>query len=175
MGCHSIRVNSFGKGAKEEVGKAAIDGLSRLATFAKDFEINIIVENHGGWSSDGKWLSNVMQQVNLPNCGTLPDFGNFCIEREGGRQWDGKCINEYDKYQGVQELMPHAKAVSAKSFNFDDAGNCVEIDFYKMLKIVKEANYKGYIGIEYEGTSLDAYTGIRATKALMEKAGRSLG
>ena len=121
-------MNSFGKGNAEEVKQAAIDGLGSLATYAKPMGINVIVENHGGYSSDGKWLSDVMSQINMSNCGTLPDFGNFCIKREGDNPWEGKCINEYDKYQGVKDLMPFAKAVSAKSFDFDADGNETTID-----------------------------------------------
>ena len=113
LGCHSIRVNAAGKGSSEEVQKAAIDGLTKLSTFAKDFDINIIVENHGGFSSNGKWLNKAISSVGMDNCGTLPDFGNFCIK-------NGKsgCEEEYDRYQGMKELMPFAKGVSAKSHDF---------------------------------------------------------
>jgi len=175
LGCHSIRVNSFGTGSAEDVMKASIDGLGKLSEFASKQDINVIVENHGGYSSDGKWLSKVMSTINKPNCGTLPDFGNFCVERDSGKQWDGKCIKEYDRYQGVQDLMPFAKAVSAKTFEFDDKGNETTIDYMKMLKIVKAANYRGYIGIEYEGTKLSEHEGILASKALLEKIGSQLG
>jgi len=169
LGCHSIRVNSFGKGSAEDVKLAAIDGLGSLATYAQPMGINVIVENHGGYSSDGKWLSDVMSQINLSNCGTLPDFGNFCIQREGDNPWEGKCINEYDKYQGVKDLMPFAKAVSAKAFDFDADGNETTIDFKRMMKIVTDAGYNGYVGVEFEGENMDAEKGIIATKALLEK------
>lgn len=165
LGCHSIRVNAYGKGSKEDVAKAAVEGLGGLATFAKDFDINVIVENHGGYSSDGKWLSGVMAEIDMPNCGTLPDFGNFCISKNK----DGSCKEEYDKYQGVKELMPYAKAVSAKSFEFDDDGYDTEIDYNKMMKIVLDSGYKGYVGIEYEGARMKAEEGIIATKELIEK------
>ncbi len=166
LGCHSIRVNARGDGTAEEVATAAIDGLGRLSEFAKDFEIKVIVENHGGISSDGKWLSNVISSVGMTNCGTLPDFGNFCIEsgEEG-------CINEYDRYLGVTELMPFAKGVSAKSHDFDENGNEIHTDYARMLKIVKEAGYRGHIGIEYEGAEDSEKAGIMKTKALLEKLG----
>jgi sugar phosphate isomerase/epimerase len=169
LGCHSIRVNAYATSKDPEEGKAAaVDGLSRLTEFAEPFGIGIIVENHGGFSSNGVWLSDVMKQVNKPGCGTLPDFGNFCIQRGP----DG-CAEEYDRYKGVKELMPFAKGVSAKSGEFDADGNCVETDYYKMLKIVKNAGYKGYIGIE-SGSPTDEEKAIRLTKALMEKVGASL-
>jgi sugar phosphate isomerase/epimerase len=171
LGCHSIRVNSFGEGSAEEVAKNAIDGLSLLSEFAAPYNINVIVENHGGYSSDGKWLSGVMNAVGLPNCGTLPDFGNFCIRREEGDMWDSPCVEMYDRYQGVAELMPFAKGVSAKSYDFDEQGNCVETDYGKILKIVKDSGYTGYIGIEYEGSKMSEQEGILATKALLERAG----
>jgi sugar phosphate isomerase/epimerase len=181
LGCHAIRVNAAREGNREEAAKRVIDSLSQLSNFAKDHSINVIVENHGGMSSDGKWLSNVMKTVNLPNCGTLPDFGNFCIKRGKPADntekafFEAKCAEEYDRYQGVQELMPFAKGVSAKSYDFDAGGNCVETDYHKMLKIVKDAGYTGYIGIEYEGQQLPEEEGIRKTKELLMKAGAELG
>ena len=166
LGCHSIRVNARGTGTAEEVAAAAIDGLGRLSEFAKDFDINVIVENHGGVSSDGIWLSNVISLVGIANCGTLPEFGNFCIETVE----DG-CIQQYDLYLCVKELMPFAKGVSAKSHDFDENGNETHTDYTKMLKIVKEAGYRGHIGIEYEGAEDPENVGIMKTKALLEKVG----
>ena len=174
LGCHSIRVNAFGRGTAEEVAAAAIDGLRSLSEFAKDYDINVIVENHGGYSSDGQWLANVIQSTGMANCGTLPDFGNFCIKRSDGSEWGGECLEEYDRYKGVTEMMPFAKGVSAKSYDFDAEGNCLETDYGKMLQIVKEAGYKEYIGIEYEGSKLSEIEGIKATKALLERVGLTI-
>jgi len=165
LGCHSIRVNAAGKGTPEEVKAAAIDGLGRLSEFGSKHNIQVIVENHGGISSNGKWLADLISQVNSPFCGTLPDFGNFCIKRNE----KDDCMEEYDRYQGIFELMPFARGVSAKSNAFDENGNETKTNFVKMLKIVKKAGYRGYIGIEYEGPN--EYEGIAATKKLLEKAG----
>lgn len=161
LGCHSIRVNAEtgGTGTFEEQQQRAADGLRRLATFAADFKINVIVENHGGLSSHGAWLAGVMRQVGLKNCGTLPDFGNFNI---GAGQ-------QYDRYLGVAEMMPFAKAVSAKSNDFDEAGNEIHTDYRRMMKIVLDAGYRGYVGIEYEGGKVDEPEGIRLTKQLLER------
>jgi sugar phosphate isomerase/epimerase len=161
LGCHSIRVNarSNPKLSYEEQMKLAADGLRRLTEFGAKHQINVIVENHGGLSSNGKWLAGVMKEVNLPRCGTLPDFGNFRINNN----------EEYDKYQGVAELMPYAKGVSAKSYDFDDKGNETTIDFRRMLKIVLDAGYHGHLGIEYEGNRLSEPEGIVATKKLLER------
>lgn len=166
LGCHSIRVNAAGTGTADEVKAAAVDGLGRLAAYGKENGINVIVENHGGYSSDGKWLADVISQVNSDFCGTLPDFGNFCLKGPHGH-----CEEEYDKYQGVQELMPFAKGVSAKTFSFDAQGMETTIDYVRMMKIVKEAGFKGYIGIEYEGEDPDEMAGIRATIDLLKKTG----
>ncbi len=169
LGAHSIRVNAAGEGTPEEVAANAVDGLSKLAEYGASKGINIIVENHGGISSDAKWLSGVMEKVGRDNVGVLPDFGNFCIEMgpEG-------CVNEYDRYQGMAELMPYAKGVSAKSHIFDENGNEMNSDFFRMMKIVKESGFKGYVGIEYEGPELSEDEGIKATKALLEKAFKEL-
>jgi sugar phosphate isomerase/epimerase len=169
LGCHSIRVNAYGEGAAEEVGKAATDGLRSLSEFAKDFNIGVIVENHGGYSSDGQWLSNVIAGTQMQNCGTLPDFGNFCLKRDGD-----KCTEMYDRYKGTEELMRYAKGASAKTYEFDAQGNCVETDYSRILQIVKNAGYTGHIGIEYEGDKLSEEDGIRATKALLEKVGAQI-
>ena len=169
LGCHSIRVNCFGEGSREEVAKAGIDGLHKLSEYGQTADINVIVENHGGMSSNGQWLSGVITAVGMSNCGTLPDFGNFCIRREKGDMWESKCVEYYDRYKGVGELMPFAKGVSAKTYDFDAQGNCVETDYAKMIPIVKQAGYTGHIGIEYEGSVLSEEDGIRATKKLLEK------
>ena len=138
----------------QEQQKLAVDGLSRLAEYAGQLELNVIVENHGGLSSDGAWLAGVMKQINRPNAGTLPDFGNF---------------HDYDRYKGVEELMPYAKGVSAKSHDFDINGDETKTDYRKMLKLVLDAGYHGYVGVEYEGKTIPEPEGIKATKALLEK------
>ena len=169
LGCHSIRVNAYATSKDPEEGKtAAVDGLSRLTDFATPYGVNIIVENHGGFSSNGIWLTDVIKQVNKPTCGTLPDFGNFCI-----KHGPGGCTEEYDKYKGVKEMMPFAKGVSAKSGSFDADGNEINIDYMKMLKIVKDAGYTGHIGIE-SGSKTNEDEAIKLTKALLEKVGAKL-
>ena len=174
MGCHAIRVNLNGTREHEEWTNASIDGLTKLSTYAKTKNINIIVENHGGPSSNGQWLAHVMEKVNMDNCGTLPDFGNFCVKRESGDYYDSKCVEEYDRYLGVEELMPYAKAVSAKSHDFDENGDEKHTDYVKMLQIVKNAGYTGYIGVEYEGSELGEEEGIIATRDLLIKAGKEV-
>jgi len=164
LGCHSIRVNAQSAGAPEEQRDRAADGLSRLCEFAEPFELNVIVENHGGLSSNGEWLAGVMKKVDRSNCGTLPDFGNFHL---GDGEW-------YDRYKGVRELMPFAKAVSAKSHEFNDEGEEMRTDFARMMKIVINAGYRGYVGIEYEGSKLSEKEGILATKRLLERVRAAL-
>jgi len=170
LGCHCIRVNTYGDGTPQSQKMAAVDSLGQLSKFAQDFGINIIVENHGGYSSNAQWLVDVMQQVDMDNCGTLPDFGNFCIEQAE----DGSCAEAYDRYQGVEEMMPFAKGVSAKSYAFDEQGEETSIDFGKMLKIVQDAGYTGHIGIEYEGDELSEFEGIKATKNVLMEVGSQL-
>ncbi|MBD0351205.1 MAG: TIM barrel protein [Flavisolibacter sp.] len=170
LGCKTIRVNAYGVGSREDVQQAAIDGLSKLGEYAAKENINVIVENHGGYSSDGQWLSTVMKKVGKKNVGTLPDLGNFCLRRE-----NNTCVEEYDRYRGVQEIVPFAKGISAKTYDFDAAGNCVETDYNRMLKIIKDSGFTGYIGIEYEGNKLGEEEGIKKTKALLEREARAIG
>jgi L-ribulose-5-phosphate 3-epimerase len=160
FGCHSIRVNAEtnGVGSFEEQQERAADGLRMLSEFGAKLGLNVIVENHGHLSSNGLWLAGVMKKVNLPNCGTLPDFGNFDLG-------DGK---QYDRYKGVAELMPFAKAVSAKSHDFDDKGNETHTDYRRMMKVVLDAGYRGHAGVEYEGDTISEPEGIRLTKKLLE-------
>lgn len=160
LGCHSIRVNAHSSGSREEQAKLAADGLRRLSEFAAPAGIGVIVENHGGLSSDGAWLSGVIKAVGLENCGTLPDFGNF---------------HDYDRYRGVKELMPYAKGVSAKSHEFDARGNEVRTDYKRMMKIVLDAGYHGWVGIEWEGSQPeDEREGVMLTKALLERVREEL-
>ncbi len=159
LGCHSIRVNARGTGSADELRRTAADGLRSLSEFASKQNMGVIVENHGGLSSNGAWLASVMEEVNMDNCGTLPDFGNFKISD----------TEEYDPYLGVKELMPYAKGVSAKSYDFDADGNETHTDFARMLKIVKRSGYHGHIGIEYEGDNFTEDEGIMLTKRLLER------
>ena len=159
LGCHSIRVNAQSQGSFEDQIEQAADGLRRLTEFGAEHQINVIVENHGGLSSNGSWLASVIKKVNHPRCGTLPDFGNFNL---GNGQ-------QYDRYKGVQEMMPYAKGVSAKSNDFDEQGNEVRTDYRRMLKIVLDAGYRGHVGIEYGGDRLSEPDGIRQTKKLLER------
>jgi len=160
LGCHSIRVNAASSGAYDEQQKFAADGLSRLCDYGADLGLNVIVENHGGFSSNADWLVGVMKLVDMPNCGTLPDFGNFDRGPEGYR---------VDIYESVEKLMPYAVSVSAKSYDFDENGDETLIDYYRMVNVVLNTGYKGYINVEYEGRRLSEEEGIIATRKLLEK------
>ena len=167
LGCHSIRVNAQSSGSYEEQQKLAADGLMRLTEFGDTKNINVIVENHGGLSSSGAWLAGVMQLVDMPRCGTLPDFGNFILD------WGTKEM--YDRYKGVEELMPYAKAVSAKSHDFNADGTELHTEYEKMIGVVLDSGYRGWIGIEYEGGNIGEFEGIIRTKDLLEKVRASKG
>jgi sugar phosphate isomerase/epimerase len=187
IGCPMIRVNVEGEGAPADVAKAAVDSLGKLIEYGSKQNIDVIVENHVGISCNAAWLAGVMKQVNSKHCGTLADFGNFCINRTkpGTNDIAGymktKCLEEYDRYKGIEELMPFAKGVHAKTHVFDASGNDTETDFYKMFKIIKNSGFNGWVSIEYEGglfkmytkdsKYLDDYAGVAATKKLVEKAG----
>jgi sugar phosphate isomerase/epimerase len=160
LGCTSIRVNAAGKGTDDEVANRVVDSMTKLCTFAAPMKMNVVIENHGGISSNGKWLSGIMKRVNMKNCGTLPDFGNFRVS----------ATENYDRFLGMTELMPFAKGASGKSYEFDAQGNEVNIDFFRIMQIIKDSGYKGWIDVEYEGTKLSEPEGIKATKALLERA-----
>ena len=163
IGCKTLRLNLNGSKRLDKWTSNSIKSLFSLSNYNKN--INIVVENHGGFSSNGKYLANVIKQVKLDNCGTLPDFGNFCLDG-----WPKSCLGKfYDKYLGVEELMPYAHAVSAKSYDFDEMGNETSIDFERMINIVKSSGFQGYIGIEFEGDKMSEEEGILATKKLLEK------
>ena len=175
LGCHSIRVNAFGEGTKEQMKTSMVDALKQLCTYALKNNINVLIENHGLYSSDGQWVAAVIREVNMPNCGTLPDFGNWCTAAKWGSTENGKnCKEVYDRYKGVSEMLPFARGVSAKSYAFNDQGEETIIDYSRMLKFVKESNFSGYVGVEYEGSPLSEHDGIIATKALLEKTWKEL-
>lgn len=172
LGCKTIRVNAHGEGSAEEVAKRCIESLRTLSEFGKQHNINVIVENHGGYSSNGTWLSGVMKEVGMKNCGTLPDFGNFCIKRDA-KNWE-TCLEDYDRYKGTAELLPYAKGVSAKAHDFNEAGDEIHTDYTRMLKMIKATGFKGIIGIEYEGSKLEEADGIRKTLELLKKVGAAV-
>jgi len=174
LGCRTVRVNAFGPGSREEVQKAAVDGLSRLAEYAEKAGLNVIVENHGSYTSDGGWLLETIKNVNRKSVGILPDFANFCVKRDTGELYRGNCVEEYDKYKAVQQWMPFSKGVSAKTIDFDTNGNCVETDYVRMMSIIKKSGFKGYMGIEYEGEKLGEYEGIKATQTLLKRVAEQL-
>ena len=170
LGCHSIRVNAFGAEDKETFRSAIVDGMSRLCAYASKEEINVIIENHGLHSSNAGFIVEIIEEVGMENFGTFPDFGNWCMSAMWGSIQGDQCVDSYNIYQGVREFMPYAKAVSAKSYEFDEEGNETTIDYYQVLKHVKEASYEGYIGIEYEGEQVSPSEGIRKTRELIRKA-----
>lgn len=167
LGCHSIRVNTFGTNDADVWKVAVVDGLKKLSEYAATKGINVLCENHGWLSSDTPKLMEAIHTVNMPNCGTLPDFGNWCIKRKEGERWS-ECLEEYpDKYQGIEMMLTAAKAVSAKSYDFDANGNETTLDYPRILQLVKNSGYTDFIGVEYEGTRLSEKEGIMATKNLL--------
>jgi sugar phosphate isomerase/epimerase len=160
LGCTGIRVNAESAGAPEEQRRLCAEGARAICELADPHGIDVLIENHGGLSSDGAWLAALVKEVSHPRCGTLPDFGNWTIG--GGAT--------YDRYQGVRELMPWAKAVSVKAHEFDAAGNELRTDYARMLRIVVEGGYNGeFLEIEYEGPTLGEKEGALAAKRLVEK------
>ncbi len=173
MSAHSVRANLFGELDPEKWHKLSVASLNELGAYGKEVGVNIVIENHGGWSSDAEKLVAVLKEVNMQTVGTLPDFGNFCVEREGGARWEAPCIKEYDTYKGVEELMEYAVGVSAKSYTFDEEGTETTLDYPRLIQIAhdhKTNRFKGYIGTEYEGPLEDPKEGILLTKALVAKS-----
>lgn len=174
LGCHSIRVNTFGTKDPELWLPSVVDGLKKLSAYASTKNINVLCENHGWLSSDVPILMEAIKQVDMDNCGTLPDFGNWCVKRENGEKW-GECIEEYpDKYEGIETMLTKAKAVSAKSYDFDEKGNETTLDYPRILKLVKDSGYTGYIGVEYEGDRLSEKEGIIATRDLLLESAKAI-
>ena len=175
MGCSAVRLNLYGEKDPELWKANSMESLSALSAYAAPKGINVLVENHGRISSNAAALMEVINGVDASNCGTLPDFGNFCIAEEGyGSVFDGSCAEVYDIYQGVSEMMPKAMALSAKSNDFDENGDETFIDYRRMLQIAKENGYDGFIGVEYEGSRLSEIEGIKATRDLLIKASAAL-
>ena len=161
LGCFAIRVNARSEGTREEQMERSADGIGTLADRAQEMGLAVIVENHGGISSDGSWMAQLMKRIARSNAGTLPDFGNFRLSQ----------TEQYDRYKGIAEMMPWARDVSAKSYGFDAAGNETTIDYARVFAILDAARYSGFVGIEFEGKTMSEPDGIRATKRLIERFG----
>ena len=174
LGCHSIRVNTFGTMDPDMWVENVKDGLTKLSKYAATKNINVLVENHGWWSSDPVKVMQAINEINMPNCGTLPDFGNWCYKRSEN-YFGGECLEEFpDKYEGIRLMMPAAKAVSAKSYAFDENGYETTIDFVRMLQIIKDSGYKGYVSVELDIDTNNEKEGILATKELLINASKQL-
>ena len=170
LGCHSVRVNAFGDGTPDELESALVDGLGKLTEYAAKENINVLIENHGLHTSNAYFITGIIKMVNNPFLGTLPDFGNWCLNAEwGSTQTVKNCSNIYPPEEGIQEFLPYAKGVSAKSYAFNSEGYDTVIDYPKLLKLVKDSAFDGHIGIEFEGENMSEPEGIRATKTLIEK------
>ena len=177
LGAHSVRANLFGELDPAKWHTLSVAALKELGAYGEKIGVNIIIENHGGWSSDAAKLVAVMKEVNMPTVGVLPDFGNFCVKRRDGDRWGSPCVEEYDVYKGTQELMQYAVGASAKSYNFDANGNETKLDYQRLIEIVntyKTKRFKGYIGTEYEGDLPDPKDGVLLTKKLVEKSIQNL-
>lgn len=168
LGCHSVRVNAFGKGSREELKGSLTDGLGRLAEAGESVGIHVLIENHGLHTSDAAFMVEVIRAVNSPYLGTLPDFGNWCLNKEWGSTMGGSCTESYDPVRGLEEFLPFARGVSAKSYDFDASGQETLLPYRALLQRVKDSGFAGHIGIEYEGSRLSEPEGILATKALLE-------
>ncbi|MEM9701766.1 MAG: TIM barrel protein, partial [Planctomycetota bacterium] len=171
LGCHAIRVNARSAGTFTEQMELAADGLNQLCELADGYDLSVIVENHGGLSSNGAWLAAVMELADHPRVGTLPDFGNFRIDNK----------TTFDPYKGVRLLTPYAKGMSAKTYDFPEAapsavtaGRGLQFDLAEMCKIVTDAGYHGYIGVEYEGGKLSERDGVVRTREILEAAREKL-
>ena len=163
LGCHGIRVNVPSEGTPEEQRDRCVAGLAALMPHAEELDLSVMIENHGGLSSNGQWLASLITAVGHPRLGSLPDFGNFVLN------WDTKEM--YDRYRGVDELLPHAKALSAKSHDFDESGNEIHTDYSRIFELVRKHGYTGWIGVEYEGETLSEVDGITRTRDLLIKHG----
>jgi hypothetical protein len=166
--CRTIRVNLHGEGTPDDRKKASVDSLGRLGEIAKPMNLNVVVENHGSVTSNGDWLTDVMKQVNMENVGLLPDFGNFCISHPWGTIQEG-CDEKYDIYKGIQQMLPYAKGVSAKTYDFDGNGEQPLLDYQRLIGIVKHSGFKGYMGVEFEGINQSEEDGVRNTQLLLKK------
>ena len=169
LSCPTIRVNAHGDGTAEEMMSVMFTSVKELANFGKSYNVGLAIENHGQYSSDGKWLSQLVGKLVPYGVGSVADFDNWCIEREGGEIWGAPCVVEYDRYQGVKELLPTAKSVSLKAFDFDEQGNAIKTDFKRMFQLIKEAQYDEYLAVEFEGHDIDPIEGVRKTLELIER------
>jgi sugar phosphate isomerase/epimerase len=169
LNCPTIRVNAHGDGTAEEMMGVVFNSVKELADYGKSYNVRVAIENHGQYSSDGKWLSELVGKLVPYGVGSVADFDNWCIEREGGELWGTPCLREYDRYQGVKELLPTARSVSVKAFDFDKQGNAIKTDFKRMFQLIKEAQYDEYLAVEFEGHDMDPIEGIRKTFELIER------
>jgi sugar phosphate isomerase/epimerase len=170
LGCSAIRINAHGDGSSDQIKENCIESIKSLAAYAQSQNIDILIENHGGISNNGTWLVSLLQGLaDVKGVYALPDFDNWCWEREGSDFYNGKCLQTFDRYEGVKMLLPFAKGLSVKCIKFDSFGNEVNIDYAKMMPIVKAAGYNHYLGVEFEGEDIESKEGVEKIRKLVLK------
>jgi len=169
MDCPTIRVNAFGSSTGQAMFDNMFESVKELLSFGKKYGVSVIIENHGRFSSDADWLVRLVEELVPYGGGSLADFDNWCIEREGGAMWGAPCIKEYDRYEGMQKLLPTARSVSLKAFDFDGDGDAIKTDFKRMFELIKAAQYDEYLAVEFEGHDMDPIEGIRKTLELCRR------
>lgn len=169
LGCPAMRVNAHGDGTDSEILEQCVAGIGRLADYANEQGVTILVENHGGISNNGAWLVELLEKLSDRQVKALADFDNWCTARANGQIWGAECTERYDRYQGMTEIMPYAHSLSVKTFEFDEEGNETVMDYPRLFEIIQASGYEGYLGVEYEGHDLPSREGIAKTKALAEK------
>lgn len=160
LGCKAVRVVARTEGTEDDAVAWLSDGLRRLCVLAQPLGIDVLVENQDGFSANGSWLVELLNAVSHPRCGSRASFGSATLGNERLRQ--------------LRELMPSARSVCAKSYDFDDRGEELSINYAQMLKIVMDAGYRGHVAIEYEGTRLSEQAGLARAKQLLGRVSARL-
>ncbi len=151
IGSRAVRVNTGPSREGSDALALAVESCKRLAEHADKLGLNVLIENHGGISSDPQLLKQLIESVSTERMGACPDFGGF---------------DEAIRYDGLQKIMPLAKLVHAKSYAFDEHGEETAIDYARCMQIVKNSGFSGVLSIEYEGDG-NASEGIKKTKELI--------
>jgi len=164
LGCHQVRVvcSDHIDIDWDEKMKLTVEAVSKLADFAQGHSIELLIENHNGYTSNPNWLVEMIQKVNRPNCGILGDFTEWRIEQNPDVLYP-------DPYKGYEILAPYVKSVGAKSTTFDVLGNELVTDYPRMFEILNKVGYQGYIAVEYFGNDLPRRKGTTMTKELVER------
>lgn len=173
MGSQFVRVNPgspFSQHHGDQPPAHLVEALQELGTFANERGTRLLVENHGGPSSNPAWMRQLLDAVGPNSLGLLLDLGNFDVlmapmmamffggeseKKDPAEVFSGLDLTTL--YEGIEALADKAELVSLKAHHVSDDGDVGPVDLERALGILNAHSYSGALTVEYEGSGGDPW------------------